>query len=340
MPRGTEDQHSTAPAQSDAATVIVEQRDANEHLILEAIRAHEIIKQAESGWAAALVATRMAESARERAEAVVDEWEERAREGQIRLVIETTRRLANIEELQNANRLATIGKLTATMAHELGTPLAVITVRAQMIAAGEVPADEVAAEAKVILHQTQRMTRMVSEVLDLARPRAAVMATIDLAALGRQTESMLAPMARKRNVKLRFVEHDTPVLVLGDASRILQILTNLVINAAQSMTKPGAVTFCVHQRRACPPGGIDAEYIAVDVTDTGEGIPVNILPRIFDTFFTTKKEGDGTGLGLAVSKRIAIEHGGWIGVISEEGKGSRFTLYLPPLPPPPSATPQ
>jgi two-component system, NtrC family, sensor kinase len=119
--------------------------------------------------------------------------------------------------------------------------------------------------------------------------------------------------------------------VRGDASRLLQILTNLTMNAIQSMPNGGAVQFAVARRRVHAPGGAEADYLCVDVRDEGPGIPESIRPRVFDTFFTTKKDGEGIGLGLSVSYRIAREHEGWIGVESTAGAGSCFTLYLLPL---------
>jgi two-component system NtrC family sensor kinase len=133
-------------------------------------------------------------------------------------------------------------------------------------------------------------------------------------------------------VELKLIGEGPGTMVLGDASKLLQILTNLTVNAQQSMLDGGRITLAVGKRRATPPtGDSEADYQFVDVRDEGTGITQRNLPRIFDTFFTTKKEGGGTGLGLSVSYRIASEHGGWIGVESQPGAGSCFTLYLPPL---------
>lgn len=255
---------------------------------------------------------------------------------QERAIAEARGRMADQDELQNANRLLTVGKLAASMAHELGTPLGVVQARAQMIAAGDGGPEDARKDAEAIVQQTRRMTVMVREVLDLARPKPPARASIDLTQLVRQAVSMLEPLARKRGVRVVFQGDDTPRKIEGDASRLTQVLTNLIINGEQAMPKGGAVTLALDRRTMqVPPGvgGGSGDYMCIHVHDQGCGIPRQDLPRVFETFFTTKKEGEGTGLGLAVSYRIVREHGGWIGVESEVDKGSVFTIYLPVVTP-------
>jgi signal transduction histidine kinase len=115
----------------------------------------------------------------------------------------------------------------------------------------------------------------------------------------------------------------------------MQILTNLTINATQAMPNGGTVTLGVESKHVRPPAEEqlpDGDYVCIHVQDTGTGIRAGDLGRIFETFFTTKKT-EGTGIGLAVSSRIAREHDGWIGVVTQEGRGSTFTVYLPPIAP-------
>jgi signal transduction histidine kinase len=241
-------------------------------------------------------------------------------------------RLADLEELHVANRLVTVGTLTAGMAHELGTPLGVVLARAQMIVADEVELGEARQDAEEIITQVKRMTQMCREVLDFARPKPPTRDSVDVVQILRQMIALLTPEARKRTAKLVIAPDPAPSRVLADPSKLMQVFTNLTINATQAMPNGGTVTVSVERAHVKPPieGPPEGEYICVQVRDTGTGIRSADLAHIFETFFTTKKAGEGTGLGLAISYRIAREHQGWIGVVTEEGHGSTFTVYLPP----------
>jgi two-component system, NtrC family, sensor kinase len=249
------------------------------------------------------------------------------------VVIEAKRRMADLEELHNANRLVTVGTLTVGMAHELGTPLGVVLARAQMIISDESDIAEARKDAEEIVHQVARMTQMCREVLDFARPKPPTRDPVDVVQVVRQMIALLVREARKRSAKLVLAGEPPPALVLGDPSKLMQIFTNLTINAAQAMPDGGTVTLGVERKRVQPPAVErlpDADYICIHVQDTGTGIRNGDLGHIFETFFTTKK-AEGTGIGLAVSARIAREHDGWIDVVTQEGQGSTFTVYLPPI---------
>lgn len=248
------------------------------------------------------------------------------------LISEAKNQLAAATELHNANRLATIGTLTAGMAHEFGTPLGVVLARAQLILSADASPEEIRSDAEAIIQQVKRMTQMCREVLDYARPQAPIFVVTDVGMVVRHMLTLLSPEARKRNVTLSIESSAAPLLVLANESKLMQIFTNLIINAVQAMPRPGTVVLRVEQvqaRRAGPRNEPERSYACVQVEDTGTGIADADLPHIFETFFTTKNEGQGTGLGLAVSSRIAHEHSGWIGVTTQPGRGSCFTVYLP-----------
>ncbi|AKT36566.1 sensor histidine kinase [Chondromyces crocatus] len=253
-------------------------------------------------------------------------------EAQARVERETSARIAAMEQLRHADRLNTVGKLASGIAHELGTPLNVVGGRAKMIARGMSP-DEAAENARIIAEQSDRMTRIIRQLLDFARRRGAQKAPVDLVQLARQTVSLLEPLARKRQITVRLDGGDQEIRAEVDPGQTQQVLTNLIVNGIQAMKGGGEVTVRVERTRTTPPvdhGGAAGEYIAVRVLDAGEGITTENLPRIFEPFFTTKDIGEGTGLGLSVTYGIVQEHGGWIDVQSEVGSGSTFTVFLAP----------
>ncbi|MGK4002277.1 ATP-binding protein [Sorangium sp. So ce1036] len=256
---------------------------------------------------------------------------ERLAEVQARAARETAARIAAMEQLRHADRLTTVGKLASGIAHELGTPLNVVGGRAKMIARG-LPQEEAAESARIIAEQADRMTRIIRQLLDFARRRSAQKAPVDLAQIARQTLQLLEPMARKRSVALRLDDEGlSPARAEVDAAQMQQVLTNLVMNGIQSMKQGGELVVRVERARARPPadhGGEEGEHLAIRVIDQGEGIAPADIPRLFEPFFTTKDVGEGTGLGLSVSYGIVREHGGWIEVQSERGRGSTFTVYL------------
>ncbi len=261
----------------------------------------------------------------------LDQLRLRYEEQQAQVVLDAKRRMADLEELHNANRLVTVGTLTLGMAHEFGTPLGVVLARAQMILTDDKDIDEARKDAEAVILQVKRMSQMCREVLDYARPNAPARIPVDVVQIARQMIVLLVPKARERNARVILSGDPAPCFVLGDSSKLMQIFTNLIINAAQAMPSGGTVTLSVERKVVQPPavqGLPEREYVCVHVQDSGTGIGSADLPHIFDTFFTTKREG--TGLGLSVSYRIAREHDGWIGVSTVQGHGSTFTVYLPP----------
>ncbi len=248
-----------------------------------------------------------------------------------RAAAELRARLEMLEQLRHADRLMTVGKLASGVAHELGTPLNVIEARATMIANGETTSDESVTCARAILRGSERMTRIIRQLLAFARPRSLMRSRCDLVAVAQRTVDLLQPLASKRNVKLR-VEARGPVFAHADAGQIEQAITNLTMNATQAMQGEGQVELRVDSTRTKPPadhGGLEGNYLRIQVKDEGSGIAPEHLPRLFEPFFTTKDVGEGTGLGLAVTYGIVREHGGWVGVESEVGRGTTFSIHLP-----------
>jgi signal transduction histidine kinase len=246
---------------------------------------------------------------------------------------ETEARIQAIEQLRHVDRLRTVGQLASGVAHELGTPLNVVSGHAGLIRSGDLSPAESAASTDVISEQTRRMASIIRQLLDFSRRTGPRLAEVDLREVTAGTLEMLAPLAEKRGVVLRLDAPSDGTVAHADWNQMQQAIANLVMNAIQATPPGGEVSVTIDRRRAVPPQGVETaadEFVDVCVRDAGDGIAAEHLPHVFDPFFTTKDVGEGTGLGLAVAYGIVREHGGWIEVESEVGAGTRFAIVLPP----------
>lgn len=240
-------------------------------------------------------------------------------------------RLAAMDRLRHADRLRTVGELASALAHELGTPLNVVSGHARMIEQDEAVGPDAREGARTVLEQSARMTRTLRDLLDFARRRGPQVAEHDLGEIAERAARTLEPLTKRQNVRVE-VARGAPVRASVDAQQVLQVLTNLVVNAAQAMPEGGRVRVTVDAVDAAPPEGVHGpagRYARVAVEDEGVGIAAEDVPRLFEPFFTRKAEGEGTGLGLSVVEGIVRDHRGWVAVTSEVGRGSRFEVYLP-----------
>jgi signal transduction histidine kinase len=257
---------------------------------------------------------------------------ERLREAQRRLAAETSRRIAAIEQLHHTERLATVGKLASGLAHELGTPLNVVSGRAQMIAAQDLSADEVLQCAKIVREQADRMTAIVQRLLAYSRRHTPKKTRTDLKECVDHVLTVLRQMAEERGVCFNVQGKDVRYEVDADGTQIEQVLTNLLMNSIQAMPQGGKVEVSMSRERATAPRdeeGPAEVYLCLKVRDEGKGISGESLEHIFEPFYTTKGSSQGTGLGLSIAKDIIEDHGGWIVAESESGRGTCFSIYLP-----------
>ncbi len=255
--------------------------------------------------------------------AAAREAEERANEEKI----------AALEKLRHTERLATLGQLSAGMAHELGTPLNVISGRAKLIRSPGMLAEDIDRSARIIGEQAERMTDIMRQLLSFARRGESRKQNIDVNGLLHVVEPLLEPMAHKNKVEMKLIAADQTIQVEADPGQLQQVLLNLMLNGIQAMPDGGTLTIsCALCACDSVPENIkhrEQPWVCLTVCDQGTGIDVNTLSHIFDPFFTTKDIGQGTGLGLSIAYGIVEEHGGWIGVDSSPGQGSCFTVYLP-----------
>jgi signal transduction histidine kinase len=248
-----------------------------------------------------------------------------------RLADEQKAREAATEQLRHADRLTTVGKLASGLAHELGTPLNVVAGRARLIRDHEVEGNDAVDSARIVAEQADRMTALIRQLLDFARPRPLTKASVNVASMATRACELVATIARKANVTL-VPPADENLRVEADEAQLHQVLTNLVVNAIQATPDGGSVDIVTRVvEQAAPPyvGEQAPRWLAIEIRDHGIGMDDATRARIFEPFFTTKQVGEGTGLGLSVTWGIVREHGGWIDVHSSPGEGSTFTVYLP-----------
>jgi PAS domain S-box-containing protein len=218
-----------------------------------------------------------------------------------------------------AEELASIGTLAAGLAHEIGTPMNVILGYAQMIQSSA-DDDTVREQAGIIREQIQRVSKIIQTLLNLAHPGRPLLGPVRLEDTVEQTLALLQEKLRKRKIRVERRFEPVPEIP-GDGEKLQQLFLNLCLNGVDAMPSGGTL------RISLAPRG--ESEISIRVADTGTGIPAASLDRLFDPFYTTKDHGKGSGLGLAVVKGIVVDHGGSIGVASEFGKGTEFSIVLP-----------
>ena len=246
------------------------------------------------------------------------------------LVEDITDRIRHEELLRRSERMASLGHTLAGVAHELNNPLAAIIGFAQLLLRDARTPDERSA-LETIHHEAARAGRIVKDLLAFARRQdAQPWKPVDLNAVVRHIADSQRYSIETRGIR-RMVEL-APSLprVLGDASQLEQVVLNLVVNARQALE---ALLDSPAATRQAPRLGIrthaEAGRVVLEVADEGAGIPAAQRERIWDPFWTTKAEGEGTGLGLSVVHGIVTAHGGTIAVESEPGEGTRFVVSLP-----------
>lgn len=241
-----------------------------------------------------------------------------------RILADRERALDLEQQLRHAETLSVAGKLASGIAHEVGTPLNIISGRAEMVL-GSLPADHPAREdLQIIGEQIDRISAIIRSLLDTVRVRKPEIQAVPAEPAVTGVLALVEHLARRRGIVLEAqVPADLPE-VAADPAQLQQVLLNLLMNALEASSEGGRVTV---EARATVHGGQPG--VAVSVIDTGIGIAPEARSRIFEAFFTTKAPGQGTGLGLAICRDIVRDHGGTIGVQSRPGHGATFTVWLP-----------
>jgi signal transduction histidine kinase len=263
-------------------------------------------------------------------------------EARQRIEHETEARLRLERGLQGIDKMVTIGQLSAGLAHEIGSPLQVLSARgAALLTRSADP--ETRRQAEILVEQTARITRIVDQLLSFGRRRPAVIAPRDLARPVRTVLELLDGEARRRGVALELSVDAGDHTIDADEDQLQQIVLNLVRNALAATPAGGRITVRIEAEIGAqigtqigtqigaqievPPG---LRRVRLIVRDTGPGIPPELQDRLFEPFFTTRASEGGTGLGLAVVRAIVTEHGGTITASSD--RGAEFIVSFPPRP--------
>ncbi len=239
-------------------------------------------------------------------------------------VDDSTRELKHFEErFRHAERLVIIGTLASEIAHEVGTPLNIISGRLELLADRAKQDDRIQNDVRIIHQQLDRITKIIRDLLEMSRKKESHVKTVDLQHLIKGlVEFLKIPLERSR-VEIKIDIPDEASQVLADEDQLQQVFINLLINGIHAIRESGTIT--VRGRIHALNG---RQFVEIVIQDTGSGIAPEILDKIFDPFFSTKKD-TGTGLGLSIAKDIVKRHGGEIWAESSLGKGSSFFVRLP-----------
>jgi nitrogen-specific signal transduction histidine kinase/ActR/RegA family two-component response regulator len=235
---------------------------------------------------------------------------------------------------QEQERLAAIGQLAAGIAHDFNNILATIVLYAQMSARSPELPPKVRERMETINQQAKRGSDLIQQILDFSRSAMLERRGMDLAAfLNEQVEILRRTLPSSIEITLSCENGD--MIIHADPTRIQQAVMNLAVNARDAMPRGGRLHFALSRRRVgptsdkTPPGMVPGDVVLLRVTDSGHGIPSDVLPHIFEPFFTTKPAGTGVGLGLSQVWGIIKQHEGHISVETGSREGTSILIYFP-----------
>ncbi len=230
-----------------------------------------------------------------------------------------------VEELKNketqviqSEKMATVGRLAAGIAHQINNPLANIILYSQ-IHSEEVEDPETKKVLEIIEEEATLASKVVHSLLDFSRQRDFKREPVNINEVIRKMLNIVKPQLKYKNIELILSLEENLPEVPGDSAYLLSAIMNIVTNAIDAMSKGGKLSISTHKSQG---------KVVIEIADTGSGIPEEYLQKIFDPFFTTKEVGKGTGLGLYLTYIIIEKHGGDIKVESKVGEGTKFIIYL------------
>jgi len=260
-----------------------------------------------------------------RVAAAFNRMTERLDDARQRVEAETDRSLELMRRLRQTESLAIAGKLCSSIAHEVGTPLNIIAGRAELTLRALPKDSPLREDLDIIVAQIDRISRMIRAALDPFRQREPERAATDPRGVTDALRPLLQHFARSRGVTLSVsMPKDLPP-VLVDPGHLQQVMINLLTNAIEATPSGGRVDVTAARRT----DDDERPGVSIAVRDTGSGIAPELVPKIFDPFFSTKSSRDGSGLGLSICRDLARSNGSDIQVASTPGEGTTFTVWLP-----------
>jgi signal transduction histidine kinase len=240
------------------------------------------------------------------------------------LLLETERTLDLEQQLRHSATLAVAGRLASGLAHEVGTPLNIISGRAEFLLQSLPPGDGRREELNVIIGQIDRISAMIRSLLDMVRPVKPDIQPTQLTDVVDGLLVLLEHTARRHGVTLDVSIPEELPAIRADRNQLQQVLINVLMNAFEAARPEGHVRLIARQAAHAGRAGVE-----VAIADTGPGIPAPLLARIFEPFFSTKPPGEGTGLGLPICRDILKTHDGHIHVESTPGAETTFFVWFP-----------
>ncbi|RKY92702.1 MAG: hypothetical protein DRQ01_05925, partial [Ignavibacteriae bacterium] len=235
------------------------------------------------------------------------------------------------EQLNQASKMASIGELVDTVAHEINTPTGIIAAHADALIIKNDHTDEIADVLNIIKKQTRRISEYTRSILSYSQSIPYYPELIDMEALINECVFLLDHRFRAKKIAVTKNIESEHEKVVADRRQMEQVLINLLNNAVAAIEIHGEITISLRKifPNSTPEGENDEKKILISIKDNGIGIPDDHLQKIFDPFFSTKSKTEGTGLGLAITKAIIKRHKGKIEVTSKEGRGTIFNIFLP-----------
>lgn len=232
---------------------------------------------------------------------------------------------AMTQQLWQAAKLASVGELAASIAHELNNPLATVCLRIESVLQRTPPDDPRRRALEIVAQESKRMGDLVANLLQFSRRGEEKISTVNIKEELTNAVELIQHYLRKRQVTVKQEFADELPNIFADRQKLRQVFLNLLTNAGDAMANGGKLVL------RCAPGVLEGgdSAVAIEFVDNGVGIPSHYLEKVQDPFFTTKEEGKGTGLGLAICRRVVQEHRGAIQIESAPGAGTTVRLTLP-----------